>query len=577
MPNYTDERNAQIVIALLKAHGIRKVVVSPGTTNICLVASMQTDPYFDLYSAADERSAAYIACGMSSESGEPIVLSCTGATASRNYYPGLTEAFYRKLPILVITSSRRNSRIGHNFDQVTDRTAVPNDIVRLSIQMPVVLDPENEWACMIAANKAILELRRHGGGPVHINLETTYSSVCNVKEIPYVRAIFRYTNRDKLPELVADRVAIFVGAHEKWSKKLTNAVDSFCQRYNAIVLCDHTSNYHGRFRVFPNLITQQKNYNSIIRSAELVIHIGNISTSEYRIKPEAVWRVNPDGEIRDTFGELKCVFEFDELEFFEAYAKMQNERRNTFIEECKDEEADIRKAIPELPFSNAWAAEQLSYQLPKGSVLHLGIRNSLRSWNFFEISDSIYAFANTGGFGIDGSLSTVLGASLINTDTIYYCVLGDLAFFYDMNVLGNRHFGNNVRILLINNGTGMELKFSTFLASTIGAEKDKYIAASGHYGNKSESLVRHYAQDLGFMYLSASNKQEFLNHIDKFVDPVIGEKSMIFELFINDTDDDMSYNLLSEIKSDRSLAAKNAIYDALGKKKVDAIKKFIKR
>ena len=92
---YTNEIHTQILIALLKAHGIRKVVASPGATNICFVASIQNDPYFEIYSSVDERSAAYIACGLSAESGEAVVLSCTGATASRNYIPALTEAFYR--------------------------------------------------------------------------------------------------------------------------------------------------------------------------------------------------------------------------------------------------------------------------------------------------------------------------------------------------------------------------------------------------------------------------------------------------------------------------------------------------
>ena len=102
---YTDEKNAQIVIALLKAHGIRKVVASPGATNIPIVGSIQNDQFFDVYSSVDERSAAYLACGMAYASGEPVVLSCTGATASRNYMPGLTEAWYRKLPIIAIMST----------------------------------------------------------------------------------------------------------------------------------------------------------------------------------------------------------------------------------------------------------------------------------------------------------------------------------------------------------------------------------------------------------------------------------------------------------------------------------------
>ena len=49
------------------------------------------DSWFEMYSSVDERSAAYMACGMAAESGEVVVLSCTGATASRNYVSGLTE------------------------------------------------------------------------------------------------------------------------------------------------------------------------------------------------------------------------------------------------------------------------------------------------------------------------------------------------------------------------------------------------------------------------------------------------------------------------------------------------------
>ena len=175
MSSCTDERNAQILIQVLKAHGIKKVIASPGTTNACLVSSMQSDPFFEIYSAPEERSGAYMACGMAAESGEPVVLSCTGATASRNYMPALTEAFYRKLPILTVTSSRRNAYIGHNCDQVTDRTVLPNDVAKISVQMPIVLDDVSEWNCTINANKAVLELYHRGGGPAHINLETTYS------------------------------------------------------------------------------------------------------------------------------------------------------------------------------------------------------------------------------------------------------------------------------------------------------------------------------------------------------------------------------------------------------------------
>ena len=107
---YTNERNVQIVIALLKAHGIHRVIASPGTTNMTFVVSIENDPWFQIWSSVDERSAAYLACGMAAETGEPVAISCTGATASRNYMPGLTEAYYRKLPVLAITSTRGSVR-----------------------------------------------------------------------------------------------------------------------------------------------------------------------------------------------------------------------------------------------------------------------------------------------------------------------------------------------------------------------------------------------------------------------------------------------------------------------------------
>ncbi|HOT89090.1 MAG TPA: thiamine pyrophosphate-binding protein, partial [Bacteroidales bacterium] len=124
---YTEEKNAQIIISLLKKYGIKKVIASPGTTNMALVLSMQNDSFFEMYSSVDERSAAYIACGLSAESGEPVVLSCTGATASRNYVPGLTEAYYRKLPILAVTSMYDFSKVGHHIAQVIDRSSLQND------------------------------------------------------------------------------------------------------------------------------------------------------------------------------------------------------------------------------------------------------------------------------------------------------------------------------------------------------------------------------------------------------------------------------------------------------------------
>ena len=580
---YTNERNAQIVISLLKAHGIRKIVASPGTTNICLVSSMQRDPYFEMYSAPEERSAGYMACGLSVESGEPVVITCTGATASRNYYPAMTEAYYRKIPILAITCSRRGSRIGHNFDQVTDRTQLPKDVAQLSVQVPLVLDSETEWADVIAVNKAMLELRHNGGGPVHINLETNYSTDYSVKTLPDTCAIYRITERDPFPEIPRGRVAVFVGNHNSWTARLTEAVDKFCEIYNGIVLGDHTGNYKGKYRILANLTAQQLyNRSAVLDNIDLVIHIGNVHAPVYKLNTTAVWRVNPDGELRDTFGKLRYVFEMEEEAFFTHYLS-DDKHETEFYSMCKNEENECNTAletvIDQLPFSNAWVASQTLKDLPDGSVLHLGIQNSLRFWNFFNIGETVNCFCNTGGFGIDGSLSSTIGAALTHPDKIYYCVLGDLAFFYDLNSLGNRHVANNIRIILVNNGKGTEFKLSGNPGHLFGEATDTFIAAAGHYGNKSHNLVKHYAEDLGFKYFGVDDKRGYLDILPNIISSNVSDGPMIIEVFTDSADEDAALNMLrgayATAGGRATGKAKETIKNIIGKDAVNKMKKLV--
>ena len=528
---YTSEKNVQIVIALLKANGIKKIVASPGTTNMTFVASVQRDPFFEIYSSVDERSAAYIACGLTAESGEAVVISCTGATASRNYMPGLTEAYYRKLPILAITSHRGNHKVGHLFDQQIDRRSIPNDIANVSVTIPMVRCAEDEKTCAIEANKAILALKRHGGGPAHINMFTDYNPDFSIQELPAVQTIERYAPHDTLPSIDKyNRIAIFIGSHKKFSQAETEIVEKFCENNNSVVLCDHTSGYYGKYRIQYPLINSMMGYFSEAERTDLLIHIGEVSGSYPPRRIGEVWRVSEDGEIRDTFGKLTKVFEIKESSFFETYCNKEPQS-TTIYNEWKEELRETMVRIPELPFGNIWIAQQSIPRLPQDCNLHLGILNTLRSWNFFEIDKSITTNCNVGGFGIDGGVSTLIGASLANTEKLHFGIFGDLAFFYDMNVIGNRHVGNNVRIMLINNGMGAEFRNYGHPCYPFGEDGEAFMAAAGHYGNKSPELVKNYALNLGYKYFSAANKEEFMRVIDDFASPITGEEPIIFEVF----------------------------------------------
>ncbi len=570
---YTVERSVQILISLLKAHGIRYVIASPGTANMTFVVSIQNDRYFKVFSSIDERSAAYMACGLSAELNEPVVITCTEATASRNYLPGLTEAFYRKLPVLAVTCNHGEEFIGQMVPQVIDRRSLPNDVANLSVNIPFVKDKNDEWSNTIKINQAILELTRRGGGPVHINLATHNSADFKAESAKPVQIIKRYFANQKLPQIPDGRVGIFVGAHKRFSETVVSYINRFCEQYNAVVFCDQTSNYFGPYRINYSIVACQEKYRSSLRTLDLVVHIGQVSGEYWHVSSSQTWRVDEDGEVKDAFkGSLNAVFEMSEETFFQSYIQERKEKKNDlYTQYCKECYLAYNK-IPELPFSNAWVAKRIHKEIPAGSVLHFGILNSLRAWNFFDVPQAYMTSCNVGGFGIDGGLSTLVGASIANPEKIHFVFLGDLAFFYDMNALGNRHISNNVRIMVVNNGKGTEFRMYWHPAYQLGDDADKFVAAGGHYGNKSPKLIKSYVEALGYEYLSANNKAEFEKNYKTFISGNRHDKPMVFEVYTDNEDETRSITIMRSLLVDASYCTKQKI-KGVAKSMVKLIKK----
>lgn len=469
---YTDEINTLILISLLKAHGIKKVIASPGTTNISFVGSIQFDLYFEIYSAVDERAAAFMACGLAEESNEPVVLTCTGATASRNYIPGLTEAYYRHLPVLAVTSTQHGGRIGNYVAQVIDRTEQFPDMVKKSYQIPTVYCEEDKQYTITAINDAILELCHGEVGPVHINLFTTYSNNFITKELPKFRVVRRIINQN-FPEIQKGNIGIFVGAHEKFTAEETVAIDGFCKTNNAVVICDQISNYRGQYRFLANFVNSQER-DLGTRKFDLIIYIGYVHGAYLNFEAKETWRVNKDGIVRDPYRSLTYAFEMEERNFFKHY--INGSGNNTIIEVCNDAVRKLEKKIPELPFSNMWIAKETAQYIPEDSVLHLSILNTLRIWNYFETPNSVLCYSNSGGYGIDGCVSSFIGFAIVNKNVEHFMVVGNLSFFYDLDTLFNE-IPSNVHFMIINNGVGTEFKNYNHRAAYFGADADKFMAA----------------------------------------------------------------------------------------------------
>lgn len=581
MNKYTTEKHTQIIISLLKQYGIKKIVISPGNTNVTFVASVQNDSFFELYSCVDERSAAYMACGLASKSNEAVVLSCTGATASRNYFPGLTEAFYRKLPVLALTSTQNVNRVGNNMAQVIDRSLISKDAIKCSISVGVIHNQEDEELTIKNVNYAIQELFRNGGGPVHINLTTTYNRDFSVLALPNIKKIDRYYSNSDLPQIPNGNVVIWCGEHKHFTESLTEAIDAFCDKYNSAVFCDMTVDYQGKYRFDASLLCSQDNLKTELLKADLVIHIGNIAGHEIRLDIGKVWRVNEDGEFRDTFLKLDSVFQMSEEFFFDVYSKGNTTEREfeseSYYQKLVNLDKNIRDSIPDLPFSNIWVAQNSIDKIPEKCNVYFSILNTLRSWNYCKLPAGVSGFSNTGGFGIDGGISTALGISLADPEHITLAVAGDLQFFYDMNALGNRHVPKNFRVMVINNGVGTEFKNYNHFAASTGEDTDKYIAARGHFGCKSRKLIKHYAEDLGFIYLCADNKEDYLKQMDTFFNDDLKNGPILFEIFTDSVDESNALMEMRNIVKSHKSEGKKVIKSVIGEKNIDIVKKFLKK
>ena len=186
---------------------------------------------------------------------------------------------------------------------------------------------------------------------------------------------------------------------------------------------------------------------------------------------------------------------------------------------------------------------------------------------------------NSGCRGIDGCVSALVGASLNNSNKLYFGVYGDLTFFYDMNVLGNRHINKNVRILVVNNDGGNIFRHLGHPSQTwLGYENaNKFICAGGHFGKQSRNVLRDYSLALGFEYMSASNKEEFDACYGHFVseDPI--DKPIVFEVFTECINDSTAFAEMCKIDVTNEMRIKEAIKSAVGKKGTQLIKKMIGR
>lgn len=554
---YTIQENVRIVISLLKEYNIRHIVISPGGTNIPISQAVQDDSFFNCYSVADERSAMYFAIGLYLQLGEPIATSCTSAQATRNYIPGLTEAYYKHVPILAITTSKLYRFTYQDYMQAPDQTSLPKDSVKKSFDLPYISNDDDRILCIRQAKDAMLEITHRLSGPVQLNIRISDKENGHFEctFLPRLLPIKRYMMWSNWNDVQLDnkKILIVIGEHQPFTKEQYTLINKFGETHDSVIYVNNLSNYHGKYTVHANLLLSCMSMEKFIDrlKPDILITIGG-QTGDYIIYGKLIglsdcsfehWRICEDGAIVDTYNKLTRIFECPIDVFFEKF-KEGIEKEHKYYDSWIDLNNSIINNV-DLPFSNVYLAQQLYNDIPKGSYMNYAILNSLRAWNYFKLDPTIKCYSNVAAFGIDGCMSTLIGES-INTEELCFLVTGDLAFFYDMNALGIRHIKNNVRILLINNNGGAEFKI---MAGRWSIELDRYISASGHNGN-----AKGWSETNGFKYMSAYDKGDFLCKKAAFLKT--SEQSIVFEIFTNPEDEVLAINALTGSNSMQSIEEK---------------------
>lgn len=541
---YSEKKSILQLVSLLHAHGITKMVLCPGSRNAPIVHSLSCHPDFECYSLTDERSAGFFALGLALKQQNAVAVCCTSGTALLNIHPAVCEAFYQKVPLVIISADRPAAWIGQMDGQTLPQPGVFGALVKVAVNLPEINTTEDEWYCNRLINQALLETEHHGRGPVHINIPLSEPLFnFTVSELPQVRVIHRYTHENleeqKKEELLhvfrnSSRRMVVVGQHLPLYSK--QDLDFF-----PIKQCAWISEQLGNLPLelfslvhFDSALYAVSKEKQNALAPDLLITYGGHLVSK-RLKTflrkhpvKAHWHIATDGEVTDLFGSLTTIIEMNPLDFWK--------QMNAFTKEPWSDYPVLWESYcqelpsPMISFCELFAVGKFMEVLPSGSVLHLANSSVVRLAGAFQLPDGIEVYCNRGTSGIEGSLSTAVGFAAAS-DKLNFVFIGDLSFFYDMNALWNDYISKNIRILLLNNNGGGIFHTLPELDSDVNSMR--FITAGHH------TSARGWAQERGFSYYEVKNESDLNRVLPLWASPQ--SKSPMFVEVYTDKDTDAKF------------------------------------
>jgi len=535
---YSIKRNILQLASLLREHGVRQIVICPGSQTIPIVQTLAHIPDYRCYPMNDVRGAGFYALGLALHGGNPVAVICTADSALLNLHPAVAEAFYQQVPLVVISADRSPAWIGQMDGQTLPKSNILGTLLKKSVCLPEVNTEEDAWHCNRLINEALMELNHHGKGPIHINVpigEPLFDM--SATELPHERIIRRYEglnmyNNDYEPLIeqlnkyrnrmvIAGQMNLIYIYEKKYVKQLSKQfvwiTESIGNKTVPGIPIRHIDQV---------LYPMAKDTMERMRPELLITYGGQILSRRLKYflrhnPPLAHWHICKDGQVCDLFGgALTTIIEMDPFEFLERIAPLIEDVPSSYPRTWEQLAANVK--TPQLPYSEMSAVGQLIQHLPTPCALHLGNSSAVRYAQFFDVADEVEVLCNGGMGGIEGSLSTAIGYATMD-EKLNFLVIGDLSFFHDMNGLWNSNYGSNIRILLLNNG-GCEL-VHTLPKVELDDSSSRFITGQHH------ASARAWAEDRGFKYMEAHSEEELQAGITILTQPSITRQPMLLEVF----------------------------------------------
>ena len=477
----SDHFSASEIARLCALKGVRYAVISPGSRSAPLVISFLNESSIECLRIIDERSAAFFALGMAQQLRAPVALICTSGSAVLNYGPAIAEAFYQRVPLLVITADRPEEWVDQGEGQAIRQQNVLALHMKKSVQLPRLVNDElSHWHCGRLINEAIDATTRPVAGPVHVNIpfnEPLYGTIDAhpsparpIEQLPTESFVLPQFAQSCAEIISNARKVMILAGQGNGDPGLKDQLKKLASLPQVTVLAEATSNLDDPAFItcIDRAIEGIDEENERALRPDVLITFGGAIISK-RIKgllrkwrPGQHWNIDRGQRHYDTYQSLTRDINVDPEIFFAQITDQVSPGRSTYRDDWNEADRVTaerqRRFLEQAPFTDLTVFEELLERIPERSDIHLANSTPARYAQLFERGMGHHFWSDRGTSGIDGCTSTAAGAAFATKRTTTL-ISGDIAFLYDSNAFWNDHLSAHLKIIVIDNGGGNIFRF----------------------------------------------------------------------------------------------------------------------